>query len=265
MGGRRLFASVHDVSPVHAKRLDRLVPVVEEIVGAGNFALLAVPDFHGAGAINSERAFAARLRGWSDAGCEVFLHGYYHRDISTHAGLVARLKARHLTAGEGEFLGLDYVTARRLLMDGRNRIEDVIGHSVAGFVAPAWLYGPTALQAIKDLEFQLAEDHFRVWHPPSGTIIARGPVVTYASRSRARIASSIAWSRIASFAPKLSRNIRVGVHPHDVDAPALLSEIERALRGFAADHAPSHYSDLLASHLADVGCGIPPSAASDPV
>lgn len=264
-GGRRLLASVHDVSPVHARRLERLVPVVEDIVGAGKFALLAVPDFHGAGGINSDRAFAARLRGWSDVGCEVFLHGFHHRDISKHNGLAARLKARHLTAGEGEFLGLEYDSATGLLRDGRNRIEDVIGRRVAGFIAPAWLYGPATLQAIKDLDFELAEDHFRVWHPPSGRILTRGPVITYASRSRVRIASSVAWSRIASFARKLGRNVRIGVHPHDVEVPALLNEIERALQIVAASHLPSHYSDLLPPDCAVGECGTAPSAASGPV
>ena len=261
---RRLLASIHDVTPCHSRRLERLVPLVEERVGAGNYALLAVPDFHGQGGIDSDPAFAARLRGWADDGCEVFLHGYAHRDTARHAGALSRLKASHLTAGEGEFLGLDQATASRLLIDGRNRVEDVIGRPVAGFIAPAWLYGEAALRAIAELDFPIAEDHFRVWHPPSGRVLARGPVITYASRTPTRMLSSLLWSRIATWVLKPCSAIRLGVHPHDVDAPELLREIERALRALSRTHRPSRYADLLA-HPASPRCGNGEAAASEPV
>jgi predicted deacetylase len=261
---RRLLVSIHDVTPFHAQRLEKLVPLVEGRVGAGNFALLAVPDFHGEGRIDSDRAFAARLRGWSNAGCEVFLHGHRHRDTAYHIGAVARLKARHLTAREGEFLGLDHATATALLIDGRKRVEDVIGRSVAGFIAPAWLYGRDALRAIADLRFPIAEDHFRVWHPPSGRVLARGPVITYASRTPTRMLSSLAWSRAASLLLRSCKTVRLGVHPHDVDALELVREIGRALRAFSKSHQPSRYADLLAQPAA-AKCGNASPAASEPV
>ena len=47
------------------------------------------------------------------------LHGWQHRDDSRHAGLLASVKARHFTAGEGEFLGLDRAEALRRMRDGR--------------------------------------------------------------------------------------------------------------------------------------------------
>jgi uncharacterized protein len=242
---QKLLVSVHDVTPVHAQRILKIMPVVESIIGEGKAALLAVPDFHGEGAIGSDRDFAARLRGWSDAGNEVFLHGYYHHDQSQHCGVWAQFKARHLTAGEGEFLGLDIETARSLLIDGRNRIEDVIGRSVAGFVAPAWLYGSGAKQAIAELGFAVAEDHFRVWQPETRKIVARGPVITYASRSRARLLSSLIWSRLAGTILKPTQTVRIGVHPHDWDVPELVTEIGRSLTHFSRSHRPARYAELL--------------------
>lgn len=263
MRHRRLLASIHDVTPVHAGKLDQLVRLVESCIGAGNFALLAVPDFHGEGLIDSDRAFATRLRKWSDSGCEVFLHGYFHRDSVSHHGRIAKFKARHLTASEGEFLGLDYATATRLMVDGRKRVEDVIGRGVSGFVAPAWLYSKEALQAIAEQGFTLAEDHFKVWHPVGGKVLARGPVITYASRSPLRLLSSLAWSRIASVALKLTATVRLGVHPHDVDAPELVLEIERALNQLKRTHRPSHYRDLLATDFSKPMCGNETRTASD--
>lgn len=244
--GRRLLASIHDVTPVHSARLERLVPLVEAIVGAGTFALLVVPDFHRRGPIAADPQFARRLRGWADAGCEIFLHGFTHLDESRHAGAIARWKARRMTAGEGEFLGLTSREALHKLVEGRAMVEQVAGHAVRGFIAPAWLYGAASLSAIAEQGFDLVEDHVRVWNPQDGHVYARGPVVTYASRSAGRLASSIAWSRLATVALARARTVRFAVHPHDVDSPALMAEIARALGRFSHSHRPSQYGDLIA-------------------
>lgn len=244
---RKLLASIHDVTPYHLDRLERLVPVVEQAVGVGRYALLVVPDFHSSGLIRDDAAFARKLRRWSDAGCEIFLHGFTHLDNVRHASRAARLKAQRMTAGEGEFLGLGYREAADRLDKGKAMLEDMTGAPVTGFIAPAWLYGPDSLKAIADRGFTLVEDHFRVWNPQSGVILARGPVLTYASRSPMRLASSLLWSRLATVALARAKAVRFAVHPHDVDSPVLLREIERALGAFSASHLPSAYRDLAAA------------------
>lgn len=244
MTTRRLLASIHDVTPVHAARLDRLVPVVEAAVGPGRYALLVVPDFHRRGALTSDPQFGSRLRGWADAGCEIFLHGFTHVDESDHAGAVTRWKAARMTAGEGEFLGLTVRDAEARIAGGRDMIEQLIGRPIAGFIAPAWLYGDDSLTALAAQNIGMIEDHFRVWNPQSSQVFARGPVVTYASRSRARVASSILWSRLATTLLARAPTVRFAVHPHDVDSPDLMREIARALAAFARSHRPSAYADL---------------------
>lgn len=241
---KRLLVAIHDVTPEHAWRFDQLNAMVEAAIGPGKAALFAVPDFHRRSKIGSDPSFSAKLRRMADAGCEVFLHGYFHQDSSSHAGKPQSWKARYLTAGEGEFLGAEYAEATRLLTDGRNAVEDVIGRPVAGFVAPAWLYSEATKQAIVDLGFPLAEDHFRVWEPHSKAVLTRGPVVTYASRTPMRLLSSLIWSRVAGVVLKPSPVVRVGIHPHDTGAPELISEIARTLGHFASSHVPSRYADL---------------------
>lgn len=243
---RKLLVSVHDVSPDQGWRIERLMGLIEELIGPGKAALLAVPHFHHGATIGSDRAFVGRLRAWCEAGSEVFLHGYYHVDDARHAGRLASWKANNLTAGEGEFLGLDFAQARQRLVDGRNSVEDAIGRPVAGFVAPAWLYSADARRAVASLGFPIAEDHFRVWEPATGRLLARGPVITYASRSPVRLLSSLLWSRVAGLALKPMPIVRIGIHPHDWGEPELVSEITRTLRHFARTHSPSHYADLLA-------------------
>jgi len=241
--GRTLLASIHYVGPRFESEVDLLVDRLEMHVGAGRYAMLVVPDHWGEAPLAHAPAFAAKLRHWADAGVEMFLHGWSHRDDGTHAGAAA-WKARHMTAGEGEFLGLDRAEATRRLRAGRAVVEDAIGRPVAGFIAPAWLYGPEARMAVASEGFALAEDHMRVWEPASGAVLARGPVITWASRSRARITSSLAFAALARLALQSLQTVRVAVHPGDAHVPALLRSIDATFAAFGGRRA-AHYADLL--------------------
>jgi len=132
---------------------------------------------------------------------------------------------------------------------GRDMVEQAIGRSVAGFIAPAWLYGPGAHAALKACDFALAEDHFRVWQPRTVEIVARGPVVTWASRSPARTASSLAVAAVARTMPDWMPTMRVAVHPGDVTKESLLTSIDRTLRTLAERRTVSRYADLVAEQV----------------
>jgi uncharacterized protein len=206
-------------------------------------AMLVVPNHWGDAPIVPGSAFATRLRGWADAGVEMFLHGYYHRDEARHEASADRLRARFMTAGEGEFLGLSRDEAAERISTGRVLIESVIGRRIDGFVAPAWLYGDGARQALRDAAIPLAEDHFRVWSPASGRQVAAGPVITWASRTRMRLASSLAAAALLRHAPL--EVLRVGVHPPDVRHPALVRSIGKTFKKVVQKRQPRRYSDLV--------------------
>ena len=109
---RLLLASIHDVSPRFEGEVDRLLELLAPHVGQ-RLAMLVVPNHWGDAPIVPGSPFAARLRGWADAGLEIFLHGYFHRDEARHRAAGDRLRARYMTAGEGEFLGLSREQAPR--------------------------------------------------------------------------------------------------------------------------------------------------------
>lgn len=241
---KRLLASIHDVSPRFADEIDRLADRLAGHLRGAMPALLVVPDHWGTAPIAGDRAFQAKLRRWAGAGADIFVHGWFHRDASRHAGALAGLKARHMTAGEGEFLGLSQAEALRRMTEGRALIEDAIGRPVAGFIAPAWLYGEGARAALVEAGFALAEDHMRVWRPADGAVLARGPVVTWASRSAARTASSLAFAGLARRALRPLTTVRVAVHPGDVHVPAILASIDKTLASFAKNRAIGRYSTL---------------------
>lgn len=241
---RLLLASIHDVSPRFEGEVDGLLEILAAHTGA-RLAMLVVPNHWGDAPIVPGSPFATRLREWASAGIEIFLHGFYHRDDSGHATARDRLRARYMTAGEGEFLGLSKVEAADRVARGRTLLENVIGRSIDGFVAPAWLYGGGALEALRDAEIRIAEDHMRVWSPLNGRQLASGPVITWASRTRMRLLSSLVAAAALRHAP--IPVLRIGVHPPDIRHQALVNSIKQTFESAAAKRRVARYSDLLAT------------------
>lgn len=241
--GKLLLASIHDVGPRFESEVDRLADLLGRELGEARFAMLVVPDHWGLAPLGAAPAFRARLRRWAEQGVEMFVHGWFHKDMAEHAGL-ASFKARHMTAGEGEFLGLSQDEAARRMADGRALIEDAIGRETSGFIAPAWLYGPGAQAALAASGFALAEDHMKVWDPRSGAVLARGPVVTWASRSTGRQLSSLAVAALARTAFHGLAVARLAVHPGDTGVPALMDSIRRTCASFAGRRPVGRYADL---------------------
>jgi len=241
----RLLVAIHDVGPRFADEIDALAERLTALLGAPRFAMLVVPDHWGEAPLAADRRYQAKLRRWAEAGVEMFVHGWFHRDDSRHSGALARAKARHMTAGEGEFLGLDRDEALRRMRAGRRLVEDATGAAVAGFVAPAWLYGEGARAALGEAGFALAEDHLRVWRPGDGAVVAKGPVITWASRSGPRIASSLLVAGLARRVWPWA-TVRIAVHPGDTRVPRLLDSIDLTIDAFAVTHRVARYGELAA-------------------
>jgi predicted deacetylase len=241
--GRLLLTSVHDVSPRFESEVDGLLDVLAQVT-ACKVALLVVPDHWQAAPIRPGTPFAARLRDWAERGHEIFLHGWTHQDSSDHRQAAARFRARHMTAGEGEFLGLDEEEATRRMRQGMDLLDNIIGRRVDGFVAPAWLYGPGAHAALRNCDVAIAEDHWRVWSPCSGKELARSPVVTWATRSRPRLGSSLVAAAAIRSLP-MPGIMRLAVHPPDIRSPSVLASIRATLEGLARSRRAGRYGELL--------------------
>lgn len=244
MRSKLLLASIHDVGPLFERQVDHLFDLLSDRLSSSRIALLVVPDHWGQAPLAAHPAFQNRLRHWAEAGAEIFLHGWFHRDDQAHRGLAA-WRARHMTAREGEFLGLDCDAALRRIVAGRDLLEDIIGASIAGFVAPAWLYGPGAHAALALAGMPLAEDHFRIWSPQSGEVLARGPVITWATRTRPRLASSIGFAALARRALRPLPVVRVATHPGDTQSPAVLASIDKTLAALLPGRSVAGYGHLL--------------------
>ena len=238
---RLVLLSIHDVSPRFESEVDALTDGFSAVAGR-RFAMLVVPNHWGDAPIVPGSPFASRLRRWSDSGVEIFLHGFYHRQDVAAAGVSDRFRGRFMTAREGEFLALGADEAARRIEDGRTLLEDVIGRPLAGFVAPAWLYGPGALEAVERCGIAIAEDHWRVWSPRYGRTLATGPVITWASRARWRLLTSLLAAPVVRKLPMPV--LRIGVHPPDVRHPAIVRSIDATLAAALRRRRAAAYSEL---------------------
>ena len=147
MTEKLFLASIHDVGPRFEREVDQLATQLSGLLGGPRFAMLVVPDHWGEAPLAANPAYQAKLRRWAEQGVEMFVHGWFHKDLAQHSGMAA-FKAKHMTASEGEFLGLTRAEAARRMADGRKLIEDIIGREPTGFIAPAWLYGEGARAAL---------------------------------------------------------------------------------------------------------------------
>jgi hypothetical protein len=68
-------------------------------------------------------------------------------------------------------------------------------------------------------------------------------VITWASRTRFRLASSLAAAAALRNAPL--DVLRIGVHPPDVRHPALVRSIEKTMRQAVRRRRPARYAGLL--------------------
>jgi predicted deacetylase len=242
---KRLLVAIHDVGPRFESEIDRLRDILGNHVPAEKLALLVVPDHGGEAPVAAGSPFACRLRGWAESGAEIFVHGWFHHDTSEHRGRSARSTARYLTENEGEFFAIDLATSRQRMADGKRLIEDIIGRAAAGFIAPAWSYGPEALEALAESDFALAEDDWTIWRPTSGEILCHGPVIAWASPSGPRIVSSLVAAQILPSALHSAPVVRLAVHPGDSAVPSLLTSIDRVLDRLCRRRSLARYADLL--------------------
>ena len=97
---------------------------------------------------------------------------------------------------------------------------------------------------LRDEGVRLAEDHFRVWSPATGGRLAGGPVITWASRTKPRLASSLARRRGAS--PHAAQTSCASACTRPISGiPALVRSIERTFSVAVRTHRPARYSELL--------------------
>ncbi|MEO7339112.1 MAG: polysaccharide deacetylase family protein, partial [Caldimonas sp.] len=185
---------------------------------------LAVPRFHHD---RATRALEDWLGGRRREGDEIALHGYTHLDEGTPRNPIDRLRRTVYTRGEGEFWDLSPVEAAERLALGiawfrRN------GWPVRGFVAPAWLIGPGAWQALLASPFDYTSTLREIRLLGNGRCITSQSIV-YSTGSAWRRASSVTWAAAVAAAQSRNPVLRIELHPRDADHAGVRRSWQRLL------------------------------------
>ena len=245
-----VHVSIHDVCPAFRPEVEL---ALDRCHAAGiQPALLVVPDFHHGGPLDRDPPFAAFVRRLQAEGHEIFLHGFFHEveprrssPRRSSGGLLGRARwlfaQRVVSAGEAEFSDVTRAEAEERLDEGE-RVLERAGLRIEGFVAPAWSMPSWLLPMLAARGVRYTEDHTRVYDPTAGR--ARPSVVlNYASRSPARLASTVAYCRVAKHA-RAFLPARIAIHPADMRYALLRSEIDHLI-SWARGDVVARGSELL--------------------
>jgi uncharacterized protein len=241
-----VHVSIHDVSPVWAREIEDALALCQE--HGIRPALLTVPNFHNRARLEDSPAFCKRLRDLQADGHEVFLHGYLHRssptyDPATGASRWAWLFAqRVVSGGEAEMSDVPEAEGRKRVEAGERTLREA-GLRIDGFVAPAWSMPRWLLPWLGTRGYRFCEDHLRVYDPAAGRSRA-SVILNWATRSPARLLSTVAWCRTARHARVLLPT-RIAIHPADMSYLLVRREIERLLV-WARGDVVARGSDLMA-------------------
>jgi len=224
-----LCVAIHDVAPATWHLCVRLREMVREVAPNAPVTLLVVPHYHDDPAAPPQ--YLEWLRACVAQGDETALHGYTHRDPAPRGWL-----RRRYTAGEGEFAALSHAEAVRRIARGRLWFA-AHGLPLSGFIAPAWLLGEGAWQALREFDFAYTTTLTAIHDLQRGRTL-RAPTLAYSTRTAARRVCSLWWNsallRLAARVPVL----RIGLHPADAAHPQVFAHAAAMLRRLQRDREP---------------------------
>ncbi len=228
----KVHVSVHDVSPAWAPEIEMAVALARR--HGASPALLVVPDFHGNWPLLAHSSFCRRLKEWSQGGCETYLHGFFHRSAGApRPSLAERVRhfvhQRWMSNREAEFGELTRDEARFRLEQGE-RVLARADLPFSGFVPPAWTMRRWLVPLLAERGYRFTEDHTRIYDPLRGRSRA-SLVLNYATRTTARLVSTLVYGRAASLAAPLFPT-RIAIHPMDLRHPVVRDELDRLLCRF---------------------------------
>lgn len=225
-----MIVSLHDVSPESWPDYRGLVEALADDPGL-IFTHLVVPDFHGRGRLDRHADFCRDMDRRLDAGDELVLHGFTHRDEGPPPRTPGDFLRRRILTHEAEFGGLDAGSAARKLEAGI-KLFRALDWPLCGFVPPGWQINAEARRTLSSLGFRYTADAHAFYRLPGWQGLPM-PTLVWSARSPCRRAL---FSRINQARLYRYRNapvIRLALHPVDLRHRRSLSfwlQTIRALR-----------------------------------
>ncbi len=241
MTGQFLVA-IHDVTPAHADSLRRIYALLDQL-GITRYALLVVPDWHGAWPLERHAPFVGDLLRRQAAGAEVFLHGYRHDEAGLRRSWVQHLRVAGRTAAEAEFRIAPPEEAERRLDRGLELFRR-LGLKPVGFIPPAWLHGPRGLAQLRQRGLHYTEGFWLITNVKNA-VQRFAPALSWSSARlwRSQVTAGIVDAR--GLMPWAQPVVRVVIHPPDIEIPVLRASVSTTLHRLAATRPTTTYRDVL--------------------
>ena len=251
MGPKSLIISLHDVTP---RNYVRVRQQIEELAALDihQTSLLVVPHFHGEKQLDEDQAFCKWLLQLQGQGHEIVLHGWTHQ-VSNLKSQISNLKCPFTwfyenlyTAGEAEFLNLDYKEAHTRIGKGLAMFRD-LGLNTRGFIAPAWLMNPNVERAAKDHGLIYSNTISKLIHLPTDRSYSTRSCV-WSTRAFWRRVISPIWNSYLFHRLNAVDPLRISLHPNDLDYPKIWEQIKTLVRLARCERKPTTYADWIQRH-----------------
>jgi uncharacterized protein len=246
-----VVVSLHDVAPCTQQITSTMISELSAH-GVRVCSILVVPDYHHEGAFAKHREFVTWLRGLEADGHEIVIHGYFHeRPPQTDETLRDKFMTSFYTQNEGEFYDLPYAEALRRITTARDEFR-ALGLNPRGFIAPAWLLGNEAEQAVRDAELEYTTRLRTVCDLRSeSTFPARALV--YSAHSSWRRVLSRGWNAALFCLMKSKPLLRISIHPPDYSQRAIWKQILGFIAATRGERNATTYQDWIAEQRLNRG------------
>jgi uncharacterized protein len=239
-----VVVSLHDVAPATQQITSRIISELSAH-GVRVCSVLVVPDYHHQGAMAKHREFVTWLRTLEADGHEIVIHGYFHeRPPHTKETLRDKFFTRFYTQNEGEFYDLTYEEALRRITMARDEFR-ALGLKPYGFIAPAWLLGNEAEQAVRDAELEYTTRLRTVYDLRSESTF-RARTLVYSVHNNWRRVLSHSWNAALFRLMKGKPLLRISIHPPDYSQPTIWKQILGFISATRDARTATTYQDWIA-------------------
>src|SRR5262245_3952740 len=239
-----VVVSLHDVAPCSQQITSTMISELSAH-GVRVCSILVVPDYHHEGPFAKRGEFVTWLRALEADGHEVVIHGYFHeRSPQTKETLRDKFMTRFYTQNEGEFYDLGYEEALRRITKARDEFR-ALGLRPRGFIAPAWLLGNEAEQAVRDAELEYTTRLRTVCDFRSGSTCPARALV-YSTPNNWRRTRSRSWNAALFHLMKTKPLLRISIHPPDYSPSAIWKQILGFIAATKGARTATTYQDWIA-------------------
>ncbi len=149
---RYLTVALHDATPPYLEDLKEISEWLDQ-KSIRPRCIKVIPNYLDQWNILNHSEFLDWVLSQEEKGCEIIQHGYTHRTHAEQKGLFNRLRNKHITKNDAEFLKSDYEEARKYIEKGKQILEEA-GLKCSGFTSPTWYQSKETTRAIQDCEFR---------------------------------------------------------------------------------------------------------------